>query len=191
MVKAIIFDCFGVVITDTLEHAYTTLGGDFKQDLPKIIEVLHAADKGQITNHHEILAEMLGVSESAYTNAISSGRKVNEELLAYIEKELKPNYRVAMLSNVSKGRLPEIFGEGFLEQYFDPVIASGDIGFAKPEARAFEIAADSVGVRLDECVFTDDRPEYLEGARAVGMKTILFDTTEQFIHDLEKLLKRT
>nr|MDQ3093633.1 HAD-IA family hydrolase [bacterium] len=86
------------------------------------------------------------------------------------------------------GRLPQIFGEGFLENYFEEIIASGDIGYAKPEANAYEYVADKLGVRLDECVFTDDRPEYIEGAIGVGMLTILYSNFEQFKKDLAEIL---
>ena len=188
MIKAIIFDCFGVVITDTLEAAYTRLGGDFVKDLPKIREILFLADKGQIPSSHPAIAELLGVSPSSYTTAVASGRQVNHDLLNYIDSDLRSNYKVAMLSNVARGRLPEIFGIGFLEKYFEKVVASGDIGYAKPEAQAYEIVAAQLGVRLDECVFTDDRQDYIDGAMGVGMKTILFQSTAQFIEDLTEML---
>lgn len=188
MIKGIIFDCFGVVITDTLEAAYTSLGGDFQKDLPKIKAILFATDKGQIPSSQPAVAELLGVSTSTYATAISSGRQVNHDLLDYINNDLRKKYKTAMLSNVARGRLPQIFGDGFLEKYFDEVVASGDIGYAKPEPEAYEIVADRLGVRLDECVFIDDRPEYIDGATGVGMKTILFSSTKQLKRELSGIL---
>ena len=41
---------------------------------------------------------------------------------------------------------------------------------AKPELEAYEYVADKLGVRLDECVFTDDRELFCEAARACGMQ---------------------
>ncbi len=187
MIKAIIFDCFGVVLTDTFDAAYRSLGGDPDKDRKKIKEILWLSDKGQVRSA-TMFAEHLGVAESSWLTAVSSGREINQELLDYIQKSLRPQYKVGMLSNVGKGRLPEIFGGGFLDQYFDQIVASGDVGFAKPEARAYEIAAEGLEVRLDECVFTDDRQEYIEGAQSVGMHTILFKDTEQFMRELEGLL---
>ncbi|MDQ3093743.1 MAG: hypothetical protein M3Q70_01015, partial [bacterium] len=143
MIKAIIFDCFGVVITDTLESAYTKLGGDFQKDQVKIDNIRLRSDKGEISSSAPYFAQLLGVSESTYKTAIAEGRVVNQELLDYVN-ELKKDYRVAMLSNVGKGRLPQIFGEGFLENYFEEIIASGDIGYAKPEANAYEYVADKL-----------------------------------------------
>lgn len=188
MIRAIIFDCFGVVITDTLESAYTSLGGDFKKDLPKIRKILHAADSGKIASSHPAMGKLLGVSAATYATAVSAGRQIDHELLDYINS-LRKKYKTAMLSNIGKGRLPEIFGQGFLEQYFDEVVASSDIGYAKPEASAYEIVADRLGVRLDECVFTDDRPEFVDGAVAVGMQAILYQNLEQFKVGLSKILE--
>lgn len=187
MIKAVVFDCFGVVITDTLEATYKELGGDYDKDLPFIKEVLRASDTGKIANSRTVFADRLGVTVATFSDTLASGRQINVELLDYIS-ELQKKYQTAMLSNVGKGRLPELFGEGFLEQYFKPVVASGDIGYAKPEAQAYEYVADQLGIRLDECVFTDDRPEYIEGARSVGMHAILFENTEDFKSKLEKML---
>jgi HAD superfamily hydrolase (TIGR01549 family) len=188
MIKAIIFDCFGVVINETLESAYRNLGGDFEKDLEKIDEIRWKSDKGEIPRSAPYFAEMLGVSESTWVDEVASGRVVNQALLDYIQNELKKVYKIAMLSNVGKNRLPQIFGKGFLEKYFELIITSGDIGFAKPEPEAYEIVASKLGVRLDECVFTDDRQDYIDGAQGVGMKTILFKNAEQFIRELELLL---
>jgi putative hydrolase of the HAD superfamily len=93
-----------------------------------------------------------------------------------------------MLTNIGKGGLSTLFVYGFLDQFFDTVVASSDIGYAKPEARAFEITAEKLGVRLDECVFVDDRQPYIEGAAHVGMKTILYTDFESFSAQLNTIL---
>jgi hypothetical protein len=103
-----------VVISDTLQTAYESLGGDFYKDLDKIKVALLASDKGEAPSSHPAIANLLGVSESTYVTALSSGRVVNQQLLNYINDELRKNYKVGMLSNVGKARLPVIFGEGFL-----------------------------------------------------------------------------
>src|SRR6185369_3482431 len=95
------------------------------------------------------------------------------ELLEYIA-ELRTQYKIGMLSNIGRGGLERRFAPGELDRYFDVVVVSGDIGYAKPEAEAYEITADRLGVRLDECVFTDDREGYCEAARGVGMQAISY-----------------
>jgi HAD superfamily hydrolase (TIGR01509 family) len=59
---------------------------------------------------------------------------------------------------------------------------------AKPEPEAYEITADRLGVRLEECVMIDDRLELCEGAQAVGMKAIMYKGLKQLKTDLESLL---
>lgn len=188
MIKAIIFDCFGVVRTDALDVAYRSVGGNFEKDRAFIVETIDAANSGKIPKSLPIIAAHLGISEYEWFEAITSFSSNNTELLDYINSKLRKKYKVAMLSNISMGGLTRHFEPGFLEQYFDVIVSSGDIGFAKPEARAYEITADELGVRLDECVFTDDRQEYIDGAIAVGMKTILYTDFKDFKPKLEKLL---
>jgi HAD superfamily hydrolase (TIGR01509 family) len=93
-----------------------------------------------------------------------------------------------MLTNMGQGGIDRWFKPGFLDKYFDAVVASGDVGYAKPQAQIYQIMADSLAVRLDECLFTDDRQEYCDGATAVGMKAILYKDFDQFKKDLEQLL---
>ncbi|MCA9323635.1 HAD-IA family hydrolase [Candidatus Saccharibacteria bacterium] len=188
MIKAIIFDCFGVVVNDTMPAAYASLGGDFEKDKSAINAAIDAANKGLIPRSTGPIAELLGVSEETWISAIAAGREKNESLLEYI-LELRKTYKVGMLSNIGKGGFERLFEDGFLEQYFDAAIESSALGFAKPEPEAYETVADQLGVRLDECVFTDDRQVYIDGATAVGMKAILFKDTEQFKADLQEFLR--
>lgn len=188
MIKAIIFDCFGVVRDDPSKVTYEFFGGDWEKDKEELLELFYKSDKGYIKSTAPFVAERLGIDVDVWRNALQTASGINEELLKYI-LELKKTYKVAMLSNVGPGGLERWFDAGFLDIYFEVQVASGDIGFAKPEPEAYEIAADRLGVRLDECVFTDDRPGYVEGAQAVGMKTILFTSTEQFKKELTKILK--
>ncbi|MDQ3064981.1 MAG: HAD-IA family hydrolase [bacterium] len=187
MIKAIIFDCFGVVLTDGLRENYEFFGGNFEKDLPFIVSIMHEASTGRIESSVPGMAKKLSISEAEWRKRNDDGHHINYELLGYI-KELRENYQVAMLSNIGKGGVGRYFKAGFLEKYFEVIVESGVIGYAKPEAQAYEITADRLGVRLDECVFTDDRPEYIDGATGVGMKTILYKNLEQFKKDLEAIL---
>jgi HAD superfamily hydrolase (TIGR01509 family) len=187
MIKAIIFDCFGVVVADTTDATYKLLGGDTEEDKEFLRDIYHKSSSGVIPAASPFIAEKLGVPIEVWEQELKKGRTINEDLLEYI-KTLKENYKVGMLSNVSSLGLQRFITHERLAEYFEAVTESHVIGFAKPEARAYEIAAESLGVRLDECVFTDDREEYIEGAQHVGMKTIFFTGTEQFKTELEEML---
>lgn len=57
---------------------------------------------------------------------------------------------------------------------FDSLTFSCDIGVAKPDPRAYEVAVDAMGVAAQDTLFVDDRRAYLAGAEAAGLRTHLF-----------------
>ena len=52
---------------------------------------------------------------------------------------------------------------------FGVTVVSGAEGVMKPEAAIFRILCDRAGVAPEDCLFIDDSPTNVEGARAVGM----------------------
>ena len=53
-----------------------------------------------------------------------------------------------------------------------------------PQPEAFRGAARSLGRAASDCVFVDDREKNCEGARAVGMPAIHFESAEQLRREL-------
>ncbi|RRO13826.1 HAD family hydrolase [Saccharopolyspora rhizosphaerae] len=89
--------------------------------------------------------------------------------------------RTAVVSNAD--RLPE----PGLADTVDAVVLSGVVGFAKPEAEIYRIAARRIGVRPEECVFVDDLRRNVEGAVAAGMVGINHADLEATAVELEAL----
>ncbi len=77
-------------------------------------------------------------------------------------------YRVGLISNLFANEA-EWLREFELDGAFDCMVLSCETGVMKPDAVAYLMAADRLGVRPQECVFVDDVPRFLEGAKAVGM----------------------
>lgn len=188
MIKAILFDCFGVVFEDNFGPVYEHFGGDLKKDKEFISKVMHESSTGRLDSGMQQIVDHLGVSPDQWNEVRSTmdNAGFNNELLEYTI-ELRESYKVGMLSNVGSSGLKNYMDYEVLEKHFEVIVESAKIGFAKPEARAYEIAADRLGVRLDECIFVDDREEYIEGAQQVGMKTILYTDFESFKKELKKV----
>lgn len=55
---------------------------------------------------------------------------------------------------------------------FDRVFASHEIGYRKPERRAFEHVASELGVAPGSILFFDDLVENVEGAKSAGLQTV-------------------
>mgnify|MGYP002851974162 CR=1 FL=1 len=60
-----------------------------------------------------------------------------------------------------------------LMPYIDMLLVSGDIGIHKPDPRIYEIAAERLGLKPEECVYVGDHPiNDIQGALSAGMKAI-------------------
>jgi HAD superfamily hydrolase (TIGR01509 family) len=73
-----------------------------------------------------------------------------------------------------------------LEDLFDHVVSSYDVGAAKPDPAIFEALLARLGVGRDAIVFADDRPVIVEASRAFGIETIHVTSSQQLIADLER-----
>ncbi|GEL17213.1 HAD-IA family hydrolase [Pseudonocardia asaccharolytica] len=61
---------------------------------------------------------------------------------------------------------------------FDAILEAASLGVLKPDPQAFAAAAETLGEDPSRCLFVDDLPANLSGARAVGMHTLLFDVLD-------------
>lgn len=189
MTKAIIFDCFGVLVSDALTMLCETLANENPGAVVHIWSLVGQANRGMISADEastEIAAEF-GLTLEQYRSKISQGELKNQPLLDYI-LSLRKTYKTAMLSNIAVGSIGRRFSDEELNRYFDLVVVSGEIGVAKPEPEAYGITALRLGVKPEECVFVDDRKSYLEGAIETGMRTILYENFEQLKRDIAPLL---
>lgn len=188
MIRAIIFDYYGVIRPDIFVATYSHFGGDPLADGQFIADTIYASNSGHIPSSVPVIAKRLGISPHEWTAKISAPQKHDEQLIEHI-KQLKKTYKTALLSNVSRGRLKEILSSNDLEGCFDITIGSGETGYAKPDAEIFQLAAEKLGVKPDECIMVDDRADYCQGAESLGMHAIIYKTFPQFKSDLNKLLK--
>jgi putative hydrolase of the HAD superfamily len=103
--------------------------------------------------------------------------------------------RRARRAGVKTGLISNSWGEGLayddgmLEELFDAVVISGDVGLHKPEPEIFRLGAERIGVPPEECVFVDDLRENCAGAEAVGMTAILHRGPDSTLPELEKFLQ--
>ena len=62
-----------------------------------------------------------------------------------------------------------------LNQYFDKVIVSANVGCRKPDRMIFEIALDEIKEEPSDCIFADNNVANLHTAGELGIKPILFN----------------
>jgi putative hydrolase of the HAD superfamily len=186
MVKAIIFDCFGVLTGDLWKEFLASLPKDQKgkaHDLNMALDSGHLSHKDFYLQIHELTGRLPEEVE----HIITAKMQKNKSLLRYIA-ELNQNYKIAILSNISSNWITHHFLESHEIQLFDSIIISVEIGVTKPDRRAFEIAADKLGVSPSDCILVDDSEANCRAAINVGMQAILYDNFVDFKRNLQKIL---
>lgn len=186
MVKAIIFDCFGVLYGGSLETLASMAPVGRRKD---VYDTNSAKDYGYI-NYQEYLAqigEIINVSPEEVDSIMRQHHAPNTELLEYA-KGLQNTCKTALLSNIGDQVIERLF-DGKVDEYFTEVVLSYKEGIAKPNPDAFHLAATRLGVHPEECVMIDDLASNCEGAELAGMRSIQHITNQSTIAKLTTLLE--
>ena len=87
-------------------------------------------------------------------------------------------YKTAILSNTNwmhwNLSVEKFFGvDGYkVEDYFDHVFLSCELGIVKPDERIFQHVMDKTGVKAEDIIFFDDSARNCEGAKRMGINAI-------------------
>lgn len=97
---------------------------------------------------------------------------------------LSRQYRLAVVSNtfVSTKREVKIALHNLgLDQYFDVIITSVDVGYEKPHEEIFRVALQELGLQPSEVVMVGDRIEKdVVGANRLGIASILCKWNDRY-----------
>jgi putative hydrolase of the HAD superfamily len=85
--------------------------------------------------------------------------------------------RVGVLSNFPLASLDASLRAAGVADLVDVACSASVIGAAKPAASAYLAATQALGVEPSECLFFDDEPLCVEGARALGIRAYRVDRT--------------
>lgn len=132
------------------------------------------------------LAPLLGVADADGLMArIFAGIGPEPAMIDAVRGARRAGIRTGLISN-SVGS--DIYDRALLDELFDGIVISGEVGLHKPQLEIFELGAERVGLTPPECVFVDDLRENCAGAEAVGMTTVLHRGPERTLPELERLL---
>lgn len=188
MIKAIIFDCFGVLTTSGFRVFRDKYFADEPKKRDRALELMSQQNLGTLTYGDLIkgVSELAGVPKDTVKEYMDEN-KSNEPLFDYIRKELKPKYKIGLLSNAGDNWLKELFEQKDIK-LFDDIVLSYEVGLIKPDPSIYIMAAKRLGVEPEEAVFIDDNPGHCSAAREIGMKSIFYEEFSQAKEDLQKLL---
>jgi len=147
------------------------------------------AYRGQIDQeqYQQAILQLYGITESEH---IATGLKalekdennvrffdgVKETLIALKEK----GYLLGIVTDTANPVHAKLnwFERGGFGHVWDSITSSKEIGARKPDPKIYRVALEQLGVPVEQAVFVGHKTSELEGASAVGMKTIAFNYDE-------------
>jgi epoxide hydrolase-like predicted phosphatase len=193
---ALLVDFGGVMTTsvwDSFAEFCTRNGLDedavkrvFREE-PDAIADLRQLETGGIDEDEfeQRFAKRLGVEDP--TDLIDSmfrGMKPCEPMVAAVRAASARGVRTGLISNSWS---TSHYDRGLLEELFDTVVISAEVGLHKPQPEIYRMAAERLVQPPESCVFVDDLRENCAGAEAVGMTAILHRDPAATVQRIEEL----
>jgi epoxide hydrolase-like predicted phosphatase len=187
VIESVIFDWGGVLIDDPAPglvkycsealgvskedyiNVYNKFGGDFQ--------------KGVISEGEfwERMCGELGKREpdvpSLWSDAFKAVYVPREDMFFLAAGLRESGYKTGFLSNTEKPAMEYFHQQDY--DMFDVVVFSCAEGMSKPDRRIYELTIQRLRLKPEQSVFIDDKPEYIDGARQAGLKTVLFESISQ------------
>jgi len=116
-----------------------------------------------------------------------NGLVKNDDVMALVGKAKATGLQVALLTNVIEPTY-NVLSEAAYYDYFDEVIASCKVGFAKPQDEIYQLSLERLHTTAERSLFIDDRQKNLDSAIRLGFATILAQSPEQIISDVSKYI---
>lgn len=184
MFKAIFFDFFDVIHTDSLRVWLK------KYNLKKegvYAQASHLIDSGDINEDEfiKMLSRASGIPSFTITTDFKKFATFDYEVIDIIKK-LRKKYKLGLISNGGADYIRTTLQNNDLEILFDEVLISAEIGMLKPDLKIYKYMLDKLKLEPQETVFIDDHKNNIEAAQTLGMFGIIYTTC----NNLKKQLNR-
>ena len=194
-IKSIIFDWGGVLIDDPAPGLMQYCAKALKVSKENYIKAHNKFEanfqKGLIredTFWGQICSE-LNVSKpknpSLWAEAFEAAYVPRNDMFSMADSLQENGYRTAVLSNTEVPAM-QLFQ---LKRYdmFDVTVFSCLEGVKKPSREIYELTLEKLGTGPGQSIFIDDKQEYIDGAKEVGINTVLFQDIVQVKDELNRL----
>lgn len=187
MIKAIIFDCFGVFYVDPV-FAYMR----DPATPPDKAEALHSLDeqsaRGTLNKQGfvEQASALLGITPEAAEQCFFQSKGRDERLVALV-RQLRQHYKIGLLSNIGADMMDGFFSPAERDELFDEAILSGEVKMAKPDKAIFELGCQRLGVEPSEAVMIDDQQSTCDIVKTYGMQSICYKDFDQLLSELRSM----
>lgn len=198
MLRAVIFDVGGVLIRSRSREGREKWAARLGIDSWAFEELVFSGASGRQAqlgqkrseSHWQGLGDQLGLTKAELSEMrrdFFAGDVLDESLLAYVDRLRSAGFLTGLLSNAPDNARWVLTETYPVLDHFDGVVISAEVGLMKPDPLIYHLAADSVGVKVDEAVLVDDFVENIKGAKKVGMRAIHFVDPDAVKQELSAL----
>ncbi|MES9543746.1 MULTISPECIES: HAD family phosphatase [unclassified Actinomadura] len=189
MPDVIVFDLYGVIARTQTPEAVRRIEETAGDPGPAFWDAYWACrpayDAGQESASY--WADVAGLLGTAFPDVpalveadLDSWTEVDEEMVALVGELADRGRTLGLLSNIIGDLVPRFEARhGAWLARFDARVYSCRIGVAKPDPRAYEICAETLGVKPADVLFFDDNERNVLAARETGMRAELFTSLTQ------------
>jgi putative hydrolase of the HAD superfamily len=194
-IRALLFDAGDILYHrphgDRKFRAFLTEIGIAFQAIPeaKRKELRDQAFQGSISQgqYREAILHMYGVIDPELVERGSRVMEEDDKGIRFYKgvretlQSLKENgYMLGIVTDTANPIHVKLswFERGGFGHVWDSIISSQEIGVEKPDPRIYAAALQQLGLTAQQAVFIGHSPEELDGAHAIGMKTIAFNYGE-------------
>jgi epoxide hydrolase-like predicted phosphatase len=195
-IQAVIFDWGGVLIEDPAAELMRYCAEALNVPVQQYIKAHRKFDDDFVTGKiseeqffskvcSELKKDMPKV-ESLWSMAFEKAYRPREDMFALADELQENGYKTAVLSNTEQPSVRYFHQKGY-DQIFDTAVFSCLEGMKKPDKRIYDLTIGRLGLSAGECIFIDDRSEFVAGAIEAGLRGIVFENTKQLIKELNRL----
>jgi putative hydrolase of the HAD superfamily len=127
-------------------------------------------------------AGLLGVPAEGLIERLLGATTADVAMLDFVRAARGRGIRTGLISN-SWGS--QRYDRILLDELFDGIVISGEVGVRKPDPAIYVLGAAAIGLPPQECVYVDDLPGNLKPARELGMTTVRHRTPQETLEILE------
>jgi putative hydrolase of the HAD superfamily len=157
---------------------------------PQGRELYHQVERGELSQpaFEQKIAQLLGVQPTGLIQGLLADLRPEPLIAEAVARTRTAGIRVGVITN-SWGTAPyDPYAAYQLDQQFDAVVISSQVGLRKPEPAIYRRAADELAVPLGRIVFVDDIAANLQPAHELGMAVIHHVDPARTVRELERLL---
>jgi len=198
MIKTVVFDFGNVLVDFKLERFVDQLSAQSstsRQEIKRLAsgsELEKRYSRGEISSEQflkELKASLkltLSTEEIARAYTASKVFSPNQAVLSLV-KRLKGNYRLQLYSDTCQLHYDHVIKRSPVFPLFDEATISFQIGALKETEQGFKDVIEKSGCAPKEIAYTDDVKEYVDRARALGIRAVPFQDAEQLKRDFKRL----